>query len=134
MPIAKPVHSMNYYLDLLKERSGKSDRQICEMLGKDASYVSQLRKGRALPSDDAFYAICEAIGFNEPEMEYAYLRLAFWRADGDPKSQNIWNSIGERLPTLALPLLLFIFATSSNFIGVSYAATPEAGCSNVCIL
>lgn len=83
-----------------------NDRELSELLGCERSYVSQLRKGRAKPSDEIFLKILQELNCSERDIDEAFAKLAAWRAAEKPEAQKVWMRIASRLTGATISVLV----------------------------
>lgn len=108
------------YIDMAKERSGvKSDRKLCAMLGMSDMWVHQVKKHRALPSDDTMLKLAEIAGIPPHE---ALLDLNILRSTG--KAQAVYKKLSaaaeKAVKVNILPALLTVIIVSNEMVDFIY--------------
>lgn len=98
-----------WYVERAKEHQGySSDTKLDIALGYKGSFISYLRKGKALPSPDKMVDICKLAGV-DPAI--GLMDLAIWNAHGEAKKtyRNILKKI-----TAAIAFIVLFFASTPS--------------------
>lgn len=102
------MRSPAWYIDEAKKRSGiQSDRKFSAFIGQSPNWVSQIKTGRALPSDDAMMKMAPLAGVQPWQ---ALLDLCVWRTNGQTRA------VYEDLQKKILPAIL-IALTALSILG-----------------
>ena len=78
------TESLHEYLDLCKELTNtKSDRNLARKIGLSHGAVSEWRRGKNMPDENAILALAKRAGLDETE---ALILLNLWKSEGDAKA------------------------------------------------
>jgi transcriptional regulator with XRE-family HTH domain len=67
-PAIEPLVGLGIRLKRVRERSGKSLREVARQLGVSASFVSQLENGKSQPSVATLYSLTQLLGVSVDEL------------------------------------------------------------------
>lgn len=107
------MRPIDFYLDKAKENHGlKSDRELDRAIGFKGCGVSQIRTGRALPSDEAMIKLAEMARVDPEE---ALLELAYRRAASrdETRAASVYRALLDRVTHAAAALLIGFLAFSA---------------------
>ncbi|MFF5291020.1 helix-turn-helix domain-containing protein [Paractinoplanes globisporus] len=66
--VAKPLVTLGIRLKRVRERSGKSLREVARELGVSASFLSQMERGKSQPSVATLYSLSQLLGVSIDEL------------------------------------------------------------------
>lgn len=86
----------DYLSEARRKQNVSSNNQLAKILGISSNYISQLSRGRSLPSDETMIRIAELAKMN---IEAALIDLAIWRSSGE-NSKKTWLNLANKLALL----------------------------------
>jgi hypothetical protein len=109
------MRTISWYIEEAKAHSGaKSDRKLCELLGKSPIWIHQISTGKTWPSDEGMIQLARVAGMDPFT---ALLDLNMWRSHGE--AQKTYRKMLEKM-TVVIMVLFFMAipgktAFASNF-------------------
>lgn len=105
----KKERDLSFYLEKAKENADiPSDRKLGIALGRSDALINQMRRGRALPSDDVMIELATLAGI-DPYI--ALLDLSAWRTEG--AAQAAYKEILKRISCIILAMFVSSFVATT---------------------
>lgn len=99
----------DYISEAQKKQGIPSNNKLAAAIGITNGGLSNLYKGKAIPTDETILKLAELAGIPEEE---ALIDVSIWRA-ADPKTKSIWERMRNMIISLCIALFVITFAHSA---------------------